>query len=187
MRDFMLETALLGFLVAGWSASTARADSIQFHYPATFVPADQSFDGIQYWVAPWGSVSSPTTALTCAPGELQVDAIDNRESDTYDSLSFSGNVEVRSPSGGWVIEYPMTGLSLDSPWLGGVDDGWWVIRVTGSGSFRPCDYVDPDHKFTRRCYPTVHFNVDVSDWAWMYWAGTWPWPWDPAMACVSHL
>jgi hypothetical protein len=186
MRDFMFKSALLGFMVAGVSVSTASADSIQFHHPATFVPADQSFDGIQYWITPWGYRDQQTLWLACAPGTLRVDAIENRISDTYDSLSFNGNIDVRSPDGWW-FEYPTNGLSLKSPWLGGVQDSWWVVRVTGSGSFRPCDYVDPDRKSTRRCYPIVHFTVDTSDWAWVYYAGngTWPWPWQPAMRCSA--
>ena len=185
MRHFTRKTVLLGLLVAGGSA-TAKADSIQFYYPATFVPADQSFDGIQYWITPWGYRTDDNPELACAPGVLHVDAIDNRDSDTYDSLSFHGRVDIRAPDGFYYSDYPQDGLALKSPWEGGVADGWWVFRVTGSGSFRPCDYVEADHKFTRRCYPIVHFDVDVSDWVWVYYTGiTWPWPWDPSMDCSA--
>lgn len=188
MRHSVRKTVLLGLLVAGGSAAPAGADSMQFYYPATFVPADQSFDGIQYWITPWGYRSEQNPQLACAPGALHVDAIDNRESDTYDSVSFNGTIEERSPDGWWA-EYETRGLTLQSPWFGGIADGWEVFRVTGSGSFRPCDYVDPDHKFTRRCYPIVHFNVDASDWIWVYYAGngTWPWPWQDNMDCSAKF
>lgn len=85
----------------------------------------------------------------------------------------------------------LTSLAINSPWLGGFEDSWWLVRFTGSGSFRPCDYVDPDRKGTRRCLPIVHFNVDVSDWAWVYYGddgnGNWPWPWQPSMLCEGLL
>jgi hypothetical protein len=182
MRHSM-STALLGSLLLALSA-TAEADSIYFVHPATFVPASESFDGIQYWITPHGYRDQSTLELACAAGGIRVDAIENRGSDTYDSVSFNGRYEIRSPDGWW-SDIPQTGLALKSPWLGGNPDNWWVMRITGSGSFRPCDYIDPERKGPRRCYPTVSFTVDASDWLWVYYAGagTWPWPWNPSMHC----
>lgn len=185
MRLAVNRTTLLCFALLGLAATPADADSMYFTHPAQFVPASESFDGVQYWITPWGYRDQQTLQLACARGGIRVDAIENRNSDTYDSVVFHGSSVIRSPDGFWDDAF-QDSLVLKSPWLGGEQDGWWVMQVTGSGSFRPCDYIDPDAKRAgRRCYPIVSFNVDVSEWLWVYYAGagTWPWPWDDSMGC----
>ena len=185
MQIAVTRTVFPCLILLALAAAPAHADSVYFTFPAQFVPASESFDGVQYWITPWGVRDQDTLEYACSPGGIRVDAIENRDSDTYDSVQFNGNYEIRSPDGFWNV-VPQNGLAISSPWLGGDQPGWWVMRITGSGSFRPCDYIDPERKRAgRRCYPTVSFNVDASDWLWTYYAGagTWPWPWDPSMRC----
>lgn len=159
----------------GLTAATASADSIYYATPgATFVPASQSFDGVQYWDLP-----NPSCDLIWTAGGVRVDAIENRDSDTYDSLSFSGEEWIMFPNGQWSRAHPnpdawftdltMHNLAVGSPsctentWL-----GWYMMSVTGSGSFRPCDYVDAGGGKRRVCYAPVQFTVNVSDWVYIH-------------------
>lgn len=158
----------------GLTAATASADSLYFATPgATFVPASQSFDGVQYWDVPRPSYEAMWTA-----GGVRVDAIENRGSDTYDSFSFSGEIWVMLPDGQWLQGSPNRGdffdktmhnLVVPSPDYidSGRSPGWWIISVTGSGSFRPCDFIDATGPKRKVCYAPVHFTVNASDWIYM--------------------
>src|SRR5947209_20461321 len=95
MRNFIHAIVLCAF---GLTAAPASADSLYFVTPgATFVPASQSFDGVQYWDVP-----RPSSEAIWTAGGVRVDAIENRSSDTYDSLSFQGEIWVMLPDGQWL-------------------------------------------------------------------------------------
>jgi hypothetical protein len=159
----------------GLTAATASADSLYYATPgATFVPASQSSDGVQYWDLPSLSCEAQWTA-----GGVRVDAIENRDSDTYDSVTFQGEVWVMSPNGQWLQGHPnpdnwwsdltMHNLAVSAPDCGqNAWSGWWMISVTGSGSFRPCDYIDAGGPKRRMCYAPVQFTVSASDWIYLH-------------------